>query len=239
MPDEIIIVDDASRDETPAIARQWRGRFPSVHILRDSERMGVSATLNCGFARARGSHVLRLAHDDALQPRAVETFARLASQTPEAIVYSDMHYMDEKGVNSGLFRAPTTAAALRDGSGLGLSFLLPRSVWFELGGFDSEFDFAEDFEFLSRAEPTVPFVHHAESLMRHRIHSGMASQIYAAEQSLAYAKCCSRLPSTPSLRSRIADAYRDAGWQMRQRRQFVKAMNCYLGAGWQRQDARR
>ncbi|MDH0864616.1 glycosyltransferase family 2 protein, partial [Mitsuaria sp. GD03876] len=70
-PWEIVLVDDGSTDDTPALLRQWACR-PEVVALRFSRNFGKEAALTAGIARARGDVVVMLdadlQHDPALIP---------------------------------------------------------------------------------------------------------------------------------------------------------------------------
>jgi glycosyltransferase involved in cell wall biosynthesis len=50
---EIVIVDDGSRDETPAIADELAAAHPQVHAVHHPTNLGYGAALRSGFAAAR------------------------------------------------------------------------------------------------------------------------------------------------------------------------------------------
>src|SRR3546814_9290844 len=52
---ELILVDDASRDGSPAIMADAAARDPRVRLLRLDATVGLPAALNHGFAAARGA----------------------------------------------------------------------------------------------------------------------------------------------------------------------------------------
>jgi glycosyltransferase involved in cell wall biosynthesis len=54
---EIIIVDDGSRDETPAIADELAGTHPQVRAVHHPTNLGYGAALRSGFAAARHEHL--------------------------------------------------------------------------------------------------------------------------------------------------------------------------------------
>lgn len=60
---EIIVVDDASTDDTPNIIQKF-DRFPNVHIIRNEKNVGVAESSNVGIRAAAGQFVVRVDADD-------------------------------------------------------------------------------------------------------------------------------------------------------------------------------
>ena len=60
---EILLVDDGSDDETPALLARERARDPRLRPLRLDPRSGQSAALAAGLARARGAVIVTLDAD--------------------------------------------------------------------------------------------------------------------------------------------------------------------------------
>lgn len=65
---ELIVVDDASSDETPAVARAWVERDRRVRYLRNEPNAGVHASRNRAIREARGVFVATLDDDDLWLP---------------------------------------------------------------------------------------------------------------------------------------------------------------------------
>ena len=63
---ECIVVDDASVDDTLAVALRWAGRDDRFRIVRHDRNLGLAATRNTAVARARGRYVTLLDGDDFL-----------------------------------------------------------------------------------------------------------------------------------------------------------------------------
>jgi len=63
---ELIIVDDASTDETPRVLAAFAARDPRIIVMRNQKNNypDISKTLNDGMAKARGKYIARLDDDD-------------------------------------------------------------------------------------------------------------------------------------------------------------------------------
>lgn len=69
---EIIVVDDASTDSTPEIARRW---YPTVLYLRQDVNKGAGAARNRGLRAATSPFVIILDDDDELCPEALRAIS--------------------------------------------------------------------------------------------------------------------------------------------------------------------
>lgn len=67
--DEIIVVDDGSTDECPAILAAWQQRLPQMRVTRQ-ENGGLSAARNTGLENARGRWLAFVDSDDMVFPNA-------------------------------------------------------------------------------------------------------------------------------------------------------------------------
>lgn len=87
---ELIIVDDGSRDESRAIARQLALEFASIRVFGHPRNFGVGQALKTGFAQCRGQYVVVLDIDLSYGPhivgdmleRMVSTGARIVLASP-------------------------------------------------------------------------------------------------------------------------------------------------------------
>ncbi|MFE2060590.1 glycosyltransferase [Streptomyces sp. NPDC059446] len=79
---EIVIVDDASTDNTLDIVKSFAGTDGRVRVLRrPTNSGGVGAPRNMGIAQAAGQYVMFLDADDELPPRACELLVAGALET--------------------------------------------------------------------------------------------------------------------------------------------------------------
>ena len=102
---EIIVVDDASKDDSQAVAEGYAGRYPNkVRVFTHPGRVnkGISATCNLAIEQARGEYLAWLGSDDAWYPE------KLARQVDEldlnpgvGLTYSYADIVDSKGEKTG------------------------------------------------------------------------------------------------------------------------------------------
>ena len=84
---EVIVIDDASDDESPEVVRSYGGDT-RVHTVLHEVNRGHIATYNEGLAQARGDYVLLLSADDAISPGALGRAVSLMQRHPRVgLVY--------------------------------------------------------------------------------------------------------------------------------------------------------
>jgi len=84
LPDEIIIVDDASTDDSLDRLEAIRSSSPLVRVLRNDANRGVVQALNRGIEASRGTHLYLAAADDWVLPGFFATALALLERHPQA-----------------------------------------------------------------------------------------------------------------------------------------------------------
>ena len=90
--DEIVVVDDGSRDDSVAVVRDYAQRHPSIKLYQHEggANRGLPATLALGVAKASGDWVAFCEADDMWEPTCLEERVRLvaahAGESPRIVV---------------------------------------------------------------------------------------------------------------------------------------------------------
>jgi glycosyltransferase involved in cell wall biosynthesis len=94
-PIEVIVIDDASTDNSVEIIEQFVKRDPIVHLIRNEKNMGVVYNANKLLELAKGDYVYFAAADDKILPGFFEKSMNLLMQYPQAgLCCSDPVYFD-------------------------------------------------------------------------------------------------------------------------------------------------
>ena len=109
--DELIIIDDASTDNSVSVILDLIGKSPGAKLLRNSENIGVVASMNKGLANATGDIVFFAAADDIYYRRLFEVGAAMLEAYPRAALFSALSdLIDASGANKGRFLSPKPLA---------------------------------------------------------------------------------------------------------------------------------
>jgi succinoglycan biosynthesis protein ExoO len=85
-PLEVLVVDDASTDDTVPVVRQLAAADSRIHLITLQENGGPSAARNAGLDAAMGEWIAVLDADDAFMPQRLERMLRFAVESRADIV---------------------------------------------------------------------------------------------------------------------------------------------------------
>lgn len=152
---ELLIVDDASTDRTPAILRERAAADPRIRLVLASTNRGANACRNQGIAEAHGRYAILLDADDLLAPHCVAgRLAEVEGKRMDLAVFTMEVFREQPGDN-GYRWVPNAPDPL-------LAFLLHDLPWQTMqplwdlaflrrtGGFDTAFSRHQDVELHTR-----------------------------------------------------------------------------------------
>ncbi|MBK8750322.1 MAG: glycosyltransferase family 2 protein [Candidatus Competibacteraceae bacterium] len=169
-PEEIIVVDDGSKDSTALLVRQWSSNKEFVVNLIQQENKGLPAARNRGISASSCDWIALLDADDLFLPNHLAEMEQAVSYQPEVVaVFGDCILFGHTDINSEPFshKKATLAASLINngvyilGEKLYSSiihgnyikpccFVFKRSMAIEIGMFDESMKFIEDRDFMLR-----------------------------------------------------------------------------------------
>jgi glycosyltransferase involved in cell wall biosynthesis len=177
LPDEIIVVDDGSTDDTQRILAQFG---PPVRVVRQEHR-GRSAARNAGLREAIGATVMFLDSDDLLMPRSIERCVQVLERRPEVgVVYTDAYLIDrhqkQLAVYSQVMPGRRPSGMVLDELArrcfLMVSSMIRRSCLGTMT-FEEGVNFCEDYDLWRRLAAVCQFQWLDEPLLCYRQHDGM------------------------------------------------------------------
>lgn len=210
---EILVMDDASTDDSPGIVASYRDKVDSY---RQPRNRGIYGNVNDGIAMARGDYIAVYHADDVYQPHIVEREVAFLERHPEAgAVFCQDVFIDPSGDELGRLQLPPE---VRGGYPLPYpvifnallkyknpflrcpSSMVRASVYRDVGCYrDQEFRNTSDLEMWLRIAQKYPIGILEEYLFCYRYGHGNSAQRYH------------HLRTDPSRYFQIMDMYLDDG----------------------------
>lgn len=185
--DEIIILDDASTDNTPAILDRYANLgYTGLSVHRLCRRENAAQAWNEAIRRSSADFVVVLAHDDQLHEQFLQEAEQALRSNPQLDLFiSGVDHIDGQGrqLRSGLisvseFKLPGIVSneSFLDRFTSGGQFFLPsatlfrRTLFENLDGFDSRLRVAYDWDFFLRAGVCATIYLSDRALASYRTH---------------------------------------------------------------------
>lgn len=242
IPFEVVVVDDASPDDTAAVLAQIQGL--RLHILERNQ--GFVGACNIGAQQARGRFLLFLNNDTQVMPGWMEALRRSFDDVPDCgivgsrLLYPDgrlqecggLVFADGSAWNCGRFDDPHDPRWLyrrQCDYVSGAALMVPTELFRKLGGFDPRYAPAyyedTDLAFAVRAagykvlvQPASTVIHYEGATAGRDLHTGVKRYQIVNRAAFA-AKWCEMLQCHPPSDSSVAVAVDRA--QRRERRLLV------------------
>ncbi len=192
---EVLVIDDGSQKDIYNTLKDYLNH-PKLRVLKNDRNMGRPYTRNRALEEAGGEYVLWLDDDDILESDTLLDYVKLLEDenyVPD-IVYGDLEIFGEgKGMMSPL-------DFYKNGPYLGFRILsvpgspipnpmtmVRKDLYKMLGGYDTEFIRAQDYEFWARAAGRAEFKKCAKTVGRYRLHqNNISGSIHIAKTDISY-----------------------------------------------------
>ncbi len=169
---ELIICDDCSTDNTAEISRDFLVADSRIRYLRNERRLGMNGNMKRAAEHGRGKYLKMLCSDDWLAPDCLKVLSELLEKNPQAVIATSAETLsDEKGQPiqiQFLFGEPVSiidGAEMLDrmskGHGFGgnSSFLIRRSAYKDVDGYDDGLLYAADYDLAARLCRSGSYLH--------------------------------------------------------------------------------
>jgi glycosyltransferase involved in cell wall biosynthesis len=168
---ELIIVDDASTDETAEIIANYLNIDSRINTIRNSNNLKLPASLNAGFRTAKGSWLTWTSDDNVLEPHCLEILINFATERNIDFVFSDYKVIDGDGKIVGISKTGPSEKLLSENT-IGACFLYARQIFKTVGDYDENKFMYEDYEYWVRTFKAGFRMAHIENQnpYRYRIH---------------------------------------------------------------------
>ncbi len=151
-PLDLVIVDDASTDNSLDTARQWAERYAQhlnrVVVISNEANAGLGPSRNAGFAAAETPYVLPLDADNRLLPECCAVLLHHADSSGAAFVYPIIREFGESDRVRKPF--PYAPARLIDVPHIDAMALVSVAAWASVGGYGGTRLGWEDYDFWCR-----------------------------------------------------------------------------------------
>lgn len=161
-----------------------------IKVIYTKEKMQISENTNCAMQIATGDFIAFADHDDLLAPNALYENVLAMNHEPDIdAIYSDEDKttMDGKEYFQPHFKPDFNVDLLNTTNYFCHFFMVSAKIVEEIGGLNSEFDGAQDYDFVLRCSEKAKHIHHIPKILYHwRAHKDStaenpASKMYAFE----------------------------------------------------------
>ncbi|MBI4834400.1 MAG: glycosyltransferase [Planctomycetes bacterium] len=175
---EIIVVDDASEDNTQEIMQQYRNRVVYVRLAANG---GSAIAWNKAIELAKGEYIVLAAADDVWMPDRLELQAKVLDEKPEiSLVYGKCITVDEKGnpLKEDIIHKTHPAGKVflelfsRDNFMPASTVMFRKALLAKSGMLDSAFRLCQDYDFYMRLARYSEAAFVDKVLVKYRKHAG-------------------------------------------------------------------
>lgn len=197
---EIIVVDDASSDETRAVLASLAAEDKRIRIVGLAVNRGLAGALNEGLELARAVYVARMDADDIAMPTRLAVQKNWLDRHPEVVLLGTSNRkIDAAGTVLNTERRGSDATMVRWNARFGMPLVHPTFMFRRLDAagvpvaYDPAFPVAQDYDFVVRALERGDVMTLDDVLLDWRVHADTTSSKRLAEQTVLAERCSARV----------------------------------------------
>lgn len=166
---QLCLADGSPDDKAKEFIEKHYGREKRIVYRKLEENGGISVNTNEAVALAAGEYLMFCDHDDTLEPDALYEIVKAINDTGADVLYTDedkvsmdgRHYFDPN------FKPDFNLFRLRENNYICHIFVVKKSLTDETGLLRSEFDGAQDFDFILRCCEKAQKITHIPKVLYH------------------------------------------------------------------------
>lgn len=166
---QLCLADGSPDDKVKEFLEKHYGREKRIVYQKLEENGGISVNTNAAAELAKGEYLMFCDHDDTLEPDALYEIVKAINDTDADVVYTDedkvsmdgQHYFDPN------FKPDFNLFRLRENNYICHIFVVRKSLTDETGMLRSEFDGAQDFDFILRCCEKAKKITHIPKVLYH------------------------------------------------------------------------
>lgn len=166
---QLCLADGSPDDKAKEFIEKHYGREKRIVYRKLEENGGISVNTNEAVALASGEYLMLCDHDDTLEPDALYEIVKAINDTGADVLYTDedkvsmdgQHYFDPN------FKPDFNLFRLRENNYICHIFVVKKSLTDETGLLRSEFDGAQDFDFILRCCEKAQKITHIPKVLYH------------------------------------------------------------------------
>ena len=165
---ELCFADGSPTDELKGLVEGFKDERICYHFI--GENLGISGNTNKALEMATGDWIVLCDHDDLLVPNALYEFADRITKDPEIdSIYSDEDKIDETGKKlfEPHFKPDFNIDMLRSNNYICHLYGVRKELVDRVGKFNSQFDGAQDYDFILRMSENSRKVGHVSKILYH------------------------------------------------------------------------
>lgn len=177
-----LCLSDGSGKDSPIeeVLKSYENKDSRIKVARPQKQLQISENTNAALGIATGDYISFADHDDLLAPDVLYECVKVINEHPETeFIYTDEDKVDMKGKDHFMphFKPDFDLDMLRSGNYICHFVVVKRNLYDKVGNLNSEYDGAQDFDFVLRCVENTSKIYHIPQILYHwRAHKNSTAE---------------------------------------------------------------